>query len=137
MLKGLDIKHTENSRMINFMGDPVLKQYWTINCGLPKDDTSTENGIIIEKSKRWTLMIDPQTQANKFIKNMGKDRTEGFEVMKASDSTIMRTLEKAIQFGSWILIENVGKVNHYYHYLFYHSLFIYFIIYIFLFFIYC
>jgi len=27
---------------------------------------------------------------------MGKDRTEGFEVMKASDSTIMRTLEKAI-----------------------------------------
>jgi hypothetical protein len=44
---------------------------------------------------------------------MGKDRTEGFEVMKASDSTIMRTLEKAIQFGSWVLIENVGKV--YYH----------------------
>ena len=44
---------------------------------------------------------------------MGKDRTEGFEVMKASDTTIMRTLEKAIQFGSWVLIENVGKV--YYH----------------------
>lgn len=60
--------------MRNFMGDPVLIQYWTINCGLPKDDTSTENGIIIEKSKRWPLMIDPQTQANKFIKNMGKER---------------------------------------------------------------
>ena len=40
---------------------------------------------------------------------MGKDRTEGFEVLKASDGNIMRTLEKAIQFGQWVLIENVGK----------------------------
>lgn len=58
-MAGLGIKHTEGCRMIDFMGDPVMQQYWTINCGLPKDDTSNENGIIIEKSKRWTLMIDP------------------------------------------------------------------------------
>lgn len=54
-------------------------------------------------------MIDPQTQANKFIKNLGKDKTEGFEVLKASDPTIMRTLESSIQLGKWVLIENVGK----------------------------
>ena len=45
-------------------------QGWNI-AGLPKDDTSTENGVIIEKTKRWPLMIDPQSQANKFIKNLG------------------------------------------------------------------
>ena len=26
---------------------------------LPKDDNSTENGLIIENCERWPLMIDP------------------------------------------------------------------------------
>ena len=42
--------------------------------GLPKDNTSIENGIIIDKSRRWPLMIDPQKQANKFIKNFSKGK---------------------------------------------------------------
>jgi len=57
---------------------------WNI-AGLPKNDTSIENGIIIDKSRRWPLMIDPQNQANKYIKNMGKDQPEGIEQIKASD----------------------------------------------------
>lgn len=55
-------------------------------------------------------MIDPQTQANKYIKNMGKEyHEEGIDVVKMSDSNIMRTLEIAIQHGKWVLVENVGK----------------------------
>lgn len=53
------------------MGKPVSIQQWTM-VGLPKDENSIENGIIIEKTRRWPLMIDPQGQANKFIKSMGK-----------------------------------------------------------------
>ena len=53
-------------------------------------------------------MIDPQTQANKVIKNLGKDHEEGIEVMKANDPFLMRTMELAVQFGRWVLIENVG-----------------------------
>jgi len=30
------------------------------------------------------------------------------EVMKANDPFLMRTMELAVQFGRWILIENVG-----------------------------
>lgn len=56
--------------MRGFLGVPVVIQNWNI-AGLPKDDTSTENGVIIDKTKRWPLMIDPQNQANKFIKNLG------------------------------------------------------------------
>ena len=54
-------------------------------------------------------MIDPQTQANKFIKNMGKDHPEGLEVLKTSDPNMMRAIELAIQFGKWVLLQNVGK----------------------------
>jgi dynein heavy chain len=55
-------------------------------------------------------MIDPQTQANKFVKNMGKEVLEGFDSFKPSDPTLLRGLEMGIQFGKWILLENVGEV---------------------------
>lgn len=91
--------------MREFIGVPVIIQGWNL-CGLPKDDTSTENGIIIEKSRRFCLMIDPQNQANKFIKNLGKERTEGIEVVKNSDPNLLKICEKSIQFGQWVLLEN-------------------------------
>lgn len=31
---------------------------WNIN-GLPNDDLSIENGIVMFKARRWPLMIDP------------------------------------------------------------------------------
>jgi dynein heavy chain, axonemal len=54
----LELKHTPNITMRDFMSVPVVIQGWNLN-GLPKDDTSTENGIIIDRSKRFSLMIDP------------------------------------------------------------------------------
>ena len=54
-------------------------------------------------------MIDPQNQANKFIKNLGRENPEGIEVLKINDTNLMRTLELAIQFGKWVLLENVGR----------------------------
>jgi dynein heavy chain len=63
---------------------------------------------MIDKSRRWPLMIDPQSQANKYIKNLGKDHPEGIDIMKVSDPNLMRTLEMAIQFGKWVLLESVG-----------------------------
>ena len=101
----LKLKHTPNCTMRGFLGVPVVIQGWNI-FGLPKDDTSTENGIIIEKTKRWPLMIDPQNQANNFIKNMGKDK---IEILKANEPNYIKTIEKCILFGQWALLENVGK----------------------------
>jgi dynein heavy chain len=69
--------------MRHFMGVPVTIQGWNI-AGLPKDDTSTENGIIIDKTKRWPLMIDPQSQANKFIKSLGSKHEEGINIVKTT-----------------------------------------------------
>ena len=41
--------------------------------GLPTDALSTDNGIFIFNCRRWPLIIDPQGQANKWIKNIGKE----------------------------------------------------------------
>ncbi|EGD83038.1 dynein heavy chain 2 [Salpingoeca rosetta] len=88
------------------LGQPVLIRDWQI-AGLPVDDFSTENGIIVSNARRWPLMIDPQSQANKWVKNMERDNQ--LSVIKLSDANFVRTLENSIQFGRPVLLENVGE----------------------------
>ena len=53
------------------LGDPVQIRQWNID-GLPTDSFSTDNGIIVFNARRWPLMIDPQGQANRWVRNMEK-----------------------------------------------------------------
>lgn len=46
-------------------------------------------------------------QANKWVKNMERDNKMG--IIKLSDTNYLRTLENSIQFGTPILLENVGE----------------------------
>lgn len=88
------------------LGDPVKVRAWNID-GLPSDSFSVENAIIIFKSRRWPLCIDPQGQANKWIKKM--ESTRSLNIIKLTDSDYLRTLENSIQFGKPVLLENVGE----------------------------
>jgi len=86
------------------LGDGVKIRQWYID-GLPKDSFSTDNGIITDAARRWPLMIDPQMQANKWIKTMTKKT--GLVIFKLSDGDFARALENAITFGNPTLCENV------------------------------
>ncbi|GCC38553.1 hypothetical protein chiPu_0017068 [Chiloscyllium punctatum] len=90
----------------SILGDLVKIRAWQI-AGLPVDAFSIDNGIIISNSRRWPLMIDPQGQANKWVKNMEKNNRLG--VIKLSDTNYVRNLENAIQFGHPLLLENIGE----------------------------
>ncbi len=90
----------------NTLGNPVLIREWTI-AGLPSDSFSIENAIINQKARRWPLFIDPQGQANKWIRNMEKGRK--IKILKFSNPNYLRDLENAIPFGTPILMENVGQ----------------------------
>lgn len=46
-------------------------------------------------ANRWPLMIDPQGQANKWIKNM--EKLNKLEVIKLSDPNYSRQLENCVQ----------------------------------------
>lgn len=59
-IKRLNIKHSPLVTMRNVLGDDVVIRQWSV-AGLPNDNLSIENGIIMFKSRRWPLMIDPQT----------------------------------------------------------------------------
>eukprot|EP00929_Paragymnodinium_shiwhaense_P104537 TRINITY_DN6904_c0_g1_i1.p1 TRINITY_DN6904_c0_g1~~TRINITY_DN6904_c0_g1_i1.p1 ORF type:complete len:2672 (+),score=812.80 TRINITY_DN6904_c0_g1_i1:23-8017(+) len=86
------------------LGEPVKIRNWVI-WGLPNDNCSIENGIIIDKSRRWPLCIDPQGQANKWIKKM--EAPQKLKVSKFTDGDYMRKMEGSISYGIPTLIENI------------------------------
>ncbi|KAF5292010.1 hypothetical protein FQA39_LY14127 [Lamprigera yunnana] len=90
--------------VINFLSDANTVREWNIQ-GLPSDGFSTENGIIVTRSSRWPLVIDPQAQAQKWIKAM-----EGQNDLKIIDlgmTNYMRILDQAIQHGKPVILQNI------------------------------
>eukprot|EP01059_Diplonema_ambulator_P016445 TRINITY_DN279_c0_g3_i1.p1 TRINITY_DN279_c0_g3~~TRINITY_DN279_c0_g3_i1.p1 ORF type:complete len:4125 (+),score=1634.24 TRINITY_DN279_c0_g3_i1:116-12490(+) len=88
------------------IADPVRVRTWGIK-GLPLDKFSIENATIVEKSHRWCLCIDPQGQANNWIKAMERDN--GLMVLKQSEAKFMQKMENCIRVGIPVLLENVGE----------------------------
>ena len=63
----------------------MVIQQWHLY-GLPSDPLSVENGIILFNSSRWPLCIDPQGQANAWIKSM--QREHNLCITKLSDKVL-------------------------------------------------
>ncbi|XP_060076356.1 dynein axonemal heavy chain 1-like, partial [Ylistrum balloti] len=104
-LDELKVPRTDDPTIISCLSDPVKIRSWQI-AGLPKDNLSVENGVIVQYAQRWPLFIDPQGQANRWVKNMEKDNT--LDVIKLSDKDFLRSLENAIRFGKPCLLENIS-----------------------------
>ncbi|KAJ2945273.1 hypothetical protein O0L34_g9351 [Tuta absoluta] len=101
-----NVPHTEGATPLSVLGDAVQIRNWQMY-GLPRDPLSVESAVLIFNSRRWPLIIDPQTQANKWIRAMGK--LEGLMVCKPNDRDLLRSFESALRFGKPILLENVGQ----------------------------
>ncbi|KAG5343357.1 DYH7 protein, partial [Acromyrmex heyeri] len=95
-----------NFYLRDVLGDPVLIRSWNI-AGLPADVFSIDNGIIITNARRWPLMIDPQGQANKWIRNMEKENY--ISIIRLNRPNYIRVLENALQFGQPVLLENIEE----------------------------
>jgi dynein heavy chain len=93
-------------KLAKVLGEPVRIRSWLVD-GLPNDGFSIDNAIILSKARRWPLLMDPQGQANKWIKSM--EKKSQLEVLKLSDADYVRKLENAIQFGFPVLLENIGE----------------------------
>ena len=103
-----EIPNSGEFSLANTLGDPVQIRDWCID-GLPSDAFSIENAIITFKTSRWPLYIDPQGQANKWIKTMGKKTDLGIKILKFSNANYLKHLEAAIRQGISVMIENVGE----------------------------
>jgi len=100
----MSIPCSKQFSLIHTLGEPLLIREWNI-FGLPTDNFSVENGIIVFSSTRWPLMIDPQGQANKWIKTM--ENSNNISVVKLSNSNYMTSIRSAIEHGLPVLLENI------------------------------
>ncbi|KAH8413286.1 hypothetical protein KR009_009673 [Drosophila setifemur] len=97
---------TPDFQLAVVLGEPVEIRFWNI-CGLPTDAFSVESAIMMKNARRWPLMIDPQGQANKWIKNYEKNNK--LCVIRLNQADYTRVMENAIQFGLPVLLENIGE----------------------------
>ncbi|XP_008293045.1 dynein heavy chain 11, axonemal [Stegastes partitus] len=76
------------------------------NQGLPNDRMSTENAAILTTSERWPLIIDPQQQGIKWIRNrLGSE----LRVVRLGQRGYLNVIEQALVCGETVLIENLPE----------------------------
>lgn len=100
-----NILHSEQLSVFYTLQDPVQTREWGLN-GLPLDNVSVENALFLTHARRWPLMIDPQTQANKWIRSTYK---ESLEVIKPGQKDLIKRIEFCIRTGRPVLLENIGS----------------------------
>jgi len=101
----LEIPGSKEFDVSSMLGDPVQIRSYVID-GLPNDEFSIHSALMMTKSRRWPLMIDPQGQAAKWIKN--KERAQNLVTLQYN-SDYSRALEAAIRTGAPCMLENVGE----------------------------
>jgi dynein heavy chain len=97
---------SEKCSLSTTLGDPVMIRQWNLQ-GLPVDQFSIENGIITDVTKRFPLFIDPQGQANKWIRN--KESDNALEILTMNDTNYLRKLKTCIRFGQPVLMEGLNE----------------------------
>jgi len=90
------------------LGDPVETKEWQ-NYSLPTDAVSTCNGILVTRAKRWPLCIDPQGQANRWLRKL-EEESGGYSATTMADPNLLRALEGCVRVGQPLLVEDVREV---------------------------
>lgn len=96
---------TEGLDSLTLLTDDTTIALWQ-NEGLPSDRMSIENATILSNSDRWPLMIDPQLQGVKWIKQKYGD---DLKVIRLGQKGYLDVIEKGLSKGQIVLIENIGE----------------------------
>jgi len=100
---------TRNMDVIEFLVDIGTIGDWNMQ-GLPTDPLSKQNGIMVTKSTRFPLLVDPQGQALSWIRNKEKDKLPNFqgqELVALNDSKLKDKLEFCMGDGRSLIIIGV------------------------------
>lgn len=103
----LNYKRIPNSPDLNVtekLADPPTISEWNLQ-GLPNDELSIQNAIIVTQSSKYPIMIDPQSQGIVWIKN--KEAINDMMVTSFDDKYFRNHLEDCISLGKPLLIQDI------------------------------
>ncbi|GAB0187258.1 dynein axonemal heavy chain 8 [Grus japonensis] len=107
--EALDEKQAELDK-VQAKFDAAMKEKmiseWNLQ-GLPGDDFSIQNGIIVSKATRYPLLVDPQTQGKSWIKK--KEQDNELQVTTLNDKYFRTHLEDSLSLGRSLVIEDIGE----------------------------
>uniref|UniRef100_A0A8U8C9W7 Dynein axonemal heavy chain 17 n=1 Tax=Geospiza parvula TaxID=87175 RepID=A0A8U8C9W7_GEOPR len=104
-LHQLKVPVTPRLEPLSVLADEAAVAAWR-NQGLPADRTSSQNAAILSSCQRWPLLVDPQLQGSKWIKNTHGD---ALRVIRAGQKGYLDTLEQALAAGDLVLIEDLEE----------------------------
>jgi dynein heavy chain 1 len=104
----LGIEFHEELGIVESLSTAAQRLSWQAD-GLPGDNLSLENGVILDHGIRFPLVIDPSGQAISFLINKYKD--EKIQTTSFLDKAFTKTLAGAVRFGTTLLVENVEKID--------------------------
>ncbi|XP_022817840.1 dynein beta chain, ciliary-like [Spodoptera litura] len=99
------IDTTEGLDPLSMLTDDAMVASWN-NEGLPTDTMSTENATILTNSARWPLLIDPQLQGLKWIK---QKYGESLVVVRLTQRNYLDRIERGVSNGEIVILENIGE----------------------------
>ena len=69
---------------------------------------SVNNALVVEKTKRFCLLIDPQMQGITWLKNQF-DAGGTLTVIKQNDAQFKKLIEIATDFGRTVIVEQIDE----------------------------
>ena len=77
--------------------------------GLPSDDVSTENALMILQGELTPYLVDPSQRATEWLKAHLKDTR--LEVVNQQDSNFTTVLELAVRFGKTLVVQEADGIE--------------------------
>lgn len=94
---------TDGLHITKFLVDEAQIGEWNLE-GLPNDDHSVQNGIMVTRSSKWPLLVDPQGQGLAWLKK--REASNEVVVVELTFKHFRNVLEDCITFGRSLIIEN-------------------------------
>ena len=102
--KGIPV--SKNLSITDFLVDAGTIAEWNSQ-GLPKDDLSVQNGILVTQASRFPLLIDPQGQALSWLKKREANNFPVWGTTTLSNPKLRDQLEFCLEEGKPLLIEGI------------------------------
>lgn len=106
LCKQLLIPCSDEFKVAKILASDIQIQHWTLD-GLSKDEFSVGNAIILNNSYRFCLLVDPQHQANLWIRK--SEQYNKLKVLKFTHINFVPAFQQCVRFGQPLLIEAIGE----------------------------